>query len=142
MNATEREALRARRFGWTSLFAWAAFGLFLEGAQGFRLAPFTIDELARTLVRLGHAHGVGLSLVVLAYASNGTPLLVDRTDGGASIGRLLRLAAVLVPAGFALSAIRHPEGDPNIVVLAVPLGALLLLASLASLALAAWKRRP
>jgi hypothetical protein len=141
MNATEREALRARRFGWTSLFVWAAFGLFLEGAQGFRLAPFTMDELARTLVRLGHAHGVGLSLVVLVYASNGTPLLTHRDDGGASTGRLLRIAAMLVPAGFALSAIGHPEGDPNLAVLAVPLGALLLLAALASLAFAAWKKR-
>ena len=134
------ETFRARRFGWTSLLAWAAAGLMIEGAQGFRVVRYMGDDLARTLLRLGHAHGVGLSLVVLVYSSAGVPLLSARPDGGRSVGRRMRVAAVMVPCGFALSAFRHPEGDPSIAVLAVPIGAVLLLWALASLARAAFRR--
>ncbi len=139
MTRADEETLRARRFGWISLLVWATAGLLIEGAQGFRIPGYVRDELARTLVRLGHAHGVGLSLVVLLYSSAGVPLLRDRADAGRSVGRRLRAAAVLVPLGFAFSAFRHPEGDPSIAVLAVPIGGVLLVWSLASLAVAAYR---
>src|SRR5262249_48615315 len=61
------EPLRAARFGWTSLLAWAATGLALETAHGLKLAAYLDDALVRLLLTLAHAHGVGLALVVLAH---------------------------------------------------------------------------
>jgi len=135
---TSAEQRTARRFGWTSLLGWASFGLVLEGAHAWKLGAVLDDELARLLLRLGHAHGTVLALVVLAFSEAGAPLL--RGDGDARLaGRLLRVAAVLVPFGFALSAVAHPEGDPNVLVFFVPAGALCLLAGLALVTRAAWR---
>ena len=141
MTAAEEQTLRARRFGWTSLAVWASIGLVLEGARGYRMPWLVADELAHTLVRLGHAPGVGLALVVLAFASNGVPLLADREDGGRSVATRLIVGALAIPIGFTLSAIRHPEGDPSIAIAFVPIGALSLVSALASLAFASWRRR-
>lgn len=135
-DADERRA--ARRFGWTSLLGWASFGLVLEGAHGWKLAALLDDELARLLLRLGHAHGVGLALVVLAFGEAGAPLF-SSADDARTAGRLLRVAALLVPLGFALSALGHPEGDPSFAVFFVPAGALCLLAGLALTVRAAWR---
>ena len=132
------EQARARRFGWTGLLVWAALGLALEGAHGFKLDAYLGDELARMLLRLGHAHGVGLALVVLLYSATGVPLLRLSSDRPPPAGSLLRAGAVLIPSGFALSAFGHPEGDPSVAIFAVPLGALALLAGLAIIARAAW----
>lgn len=139
MSPSETETLRARRFGWSALLAWALAGLALEGLQGTRPRWYTSDELARTLLRLGHAHGVGLALLVLVYSSAGVPLLREREDGGRSVGARLRAGALLIPLGFFLGALAHPEGDPSLAVLAVPAGAAALLWALASLARAAWR---
>ena len=141
------EPQRSRRFGWTSLFLWILFGLALEAAHGFKLSAYLDDSLRRSLLRLAHAHGVILALVVLAYGEAGVPLLAHRTsapDRAASavaVGRLLRAGALLVPSGFALSAIRASEGDPALPILLVPLGALALLAAIGRLAHTAWRRR-
>jgi hypothetical protein len=142
------EPQRSRRFGWTSLFFWVLFGLALEAAHGFKLSAYLDDGLRRSLLRLAHAHGVILALLVLAYGEAGVPLLVpppgsppssSGSAGGA--GRLLRAGALLVPAGFALSAIHASESDPSLPILLVPLGAVALLAAIGRVGLAAWRRR-
>lgn len=126
----EAEQTRARRFGWASLLVWATLGTALEAAHGFKLAAYLNDELTRMLLRLGHAHGVGLSLVVLVYGLSAVPHL-HLVQGRAPLaGRLLRIAAVTMPLGFALSAFGHPEGDPSVLIALVPLGALSLLLGL------------
>ena len=143
------EPRRSRRFGWTSLFLWVLFGLALEAAHGFKLSAYLDDSLRRSLLRLAHAHGVILALVVLAYGEAGVPLLarVASATGQAAgpaadtAGRLLRAGALLVPTGFALSAIHASEGDPGLPILLVPLGALALLAAIGQIALSAWRRR-
>jgi hypothetical protein len=129
----EGEARRSRRFGWTALLVWASLGLALEAAHGFKLAWFLDDDLRRTLLRLAHAHGVVLALVVLAHASSAGAARVR------SIGRLLRAGALLMPIGFALSALRPSEGDPGVAIALVPIGALALLAGLAGAALRTWR---
>lgn len=127
---------RAKRFGWTSLLVWALVGVVIEGALGWKVPALLDDELAHTLVRLGHAHGVGLSLVAIAHEALGQPLLPPGDRGAL---RAIQLAAVLVPSGFLFSAIGHPEGDPSPVVALVPLGALALLYGLGRTAQAAWR---
>lgn len=133
------ERRRAQRFGWTWLLLWACVGVSLEVLHAWKVPGYLEDETTRLLLRLAHAHGVGLSLVVLVYASAGAPLLEPRTDGGRGIGRLLRAAAALIPLGFGLGAVAHPEGDPSLGILLVPIGALALLVGLARIAWAAWR---
>jgi hypothetical protein len=127
---------REKRFGWTSLLVWALVGTAIEGALGWKVPALLDDELAHTLVRLGHAHGVGLSLVAIVHEALARPLF-DPTDRRAL--RAIQLAAVLLPSGFFFSAFGHPEGDPSPVVVLVPLGALALLYGLGRTAHAAWR---
>jgi len=141
MTVAEVEVRRARRFGWTSLACWALLGLALEIAHGFKLAGYLDDTSTRTLLRLGHAHGVLLSLAVLIYSVAGAPLLADRADGGRRTGRFLRAAAVLIPTGFTLGAIHPTEADPSVGIFLVPAGAAALMAGLVLLAAAAWRHK-
>ena len=132
-DAEQTESRRCLRFGWTSLALWALFGLALEGAHGFKLAAYLDDALRHALLRLAHAHGVVLALVVLTYG---------RGAAAVSVGRLLRAGALLIPVGFALSAIAPHEGDPGWPVALVPLGGALLVAGLGRAAAQAWRRPP
>lgn len=126
---------RARRFGWTSLLTWAFAGLALEAAHGWKVSAVLDDELTRTLLRLAHAHGVGLSLVAIVHGE----LALGWLAGAArSTSLALQTGAVLVPLGFALGAIGHPESDPSPLVLLTPIGALALLFALGRTAVAAW----
>jgi hypothetical protein len=134
------EQTRARRFGWANLLVWATLGFVLEAAHGLKLPLYVDDELARMLLRLGHAHGVGLSLVVLLYGVSAVPVM-PLSPGRASLsGRLLRAAAWLMPLGFTLSAFGHPEGDPSPLIFLVPAGALSLLTGLGLTTRSVWHR--
>lgn len=135
------EQARTRCFGWSSLLVWATLGFVLEAAHGVKLDAYLGDELARMLLRLGHAHGVGLSLAVLVYGVSAVPVLALQSGQPPLAGKLLRAAAVLMPVGFSLSAFGHPEGDPSVAIFAVPIGALALLAGLALIARAAWSAK-
>ena len=132
------EARRCRRFAWTSLAAWALFGLALEAAHGFKLAAYLDDSLRHTILRLAHAHGVVLALVVLAFAAS---LRADDSDGvpaARRTGLLLRAGALLIPAGFALGGIAPHEGDPGWPVVLVPVGGVLLVGGLVRMAWRSW----
>jgi hypothetical protein len=137
--AHREETRRCRRFGWSWLAVWSLFGLALETAHGFKLAVFLDDDLRHTLLRLAHAHGVVLALVVLAFGGGVTGLYADDPPVRARrTGALLRAGALVIPLGFALSALRPHEGDPGIAVLLVPAGAVLLIAGLGRAAWRAW----
>ncbi len=164
------EARRCRRFGWTSLAAWALFGLALEAAHGFKLAAYLDDNLRHTILRLAHAHGVILALVVIGYGGTpddclGNPQRVpepsrdgtrraelagsprdgrdsdEKSRAARRTGTLLRAAALLIPVGFALGAVASHEGDPGWPVLLVPVGGALLVAGLIRAAWRAWRDR-
>ena len=134
------EARRCRRFAWTSLAAWALFGLALEAAHGFKLAAYLDDNLRHTILRLAHAHGVILALVVLAVAK-ASPLSETDAAGARAArrtGLLLRAGALFIPAGFALGGIAPHEGDPGWPVVLVPVGGLLLVGGLVRMAWRSW----
>jgi hypothetical protein len=121
----EREKLRARRFGFAALTGWASAGLCLEAAHAFKLSAYLDHPLRRELLVWGHAHGVGLSLIVLAYAA-----LAGESTEAARFGRRLRGAAALLPLGFVLGVFGHGESDPGPAIWLVPLAALLLVSAL------------
>ena len=125
-----------RTLGWGGLATWAALGIALEAAHGLKLAGYLDDELTRLLLTLAHAHGVALSLLLVVFAHAGAPLL-SKTDAWTS--RLLTGAAIALPLGFALSSIAHPESDPGIAILIVPIAGLALVVGLARVAFASWR---
>lgn len=133
------EEHRCLRFGWTALALWATFGLALETAHGFKLGLYLDDGLCHTLLRLAHAHGVVLALVVVGFG-RGATTLHGEAPGARLTGRLLRAGALAIPVGFALSAIAPHEGDPGWPVALVPVGGILLVAGLGRAAAQAWRR--
>jgi hypothetical protein len=141
LRTTAQERGLMLRYGFCSLFVWALLGFALEAAHAFKWASYLDDELARYLLRLAHAHGVGLAIVCLTYASAGLPLLEHRDDGGRPLRRLLAAASLLMPSGFALSAIGHSESDPGFAIWLVPLGAGCLLSALGWLAIASIRHK-
>jgi len=127
-------ALRRRhlRFGWFALLAFASVGAALEALHAFK-AGFYLDvgsETRRLMWRLGHAHGVLLALLQIAFA-----FTLPHTAAG-SERRLQRASAcllasgLLLPLGFLLGGVFAAGGDPGLGVLLVPLGLPLLLAGL------------
>ncbi len=106
-----------------------ALGMWLEAMFGLRASGWVDDPLRREFMRLGHAHGglLGLLNVALAWA-----LLRLRTP--TSWARRVRFAAwlgaVLVGLGFVGGGLWHGPTDPGPLVLLVPAGAMMLVASL------------
>lgn len=130
-----------RRFGWAALFCYALLGVALEAAHAWKAPAYLDDPLVQMLLRLAHAHGVGLSLVCLVFSSAGLPLLAGRSDSGHAVGSWLQRATLLLPLGFGLGCLGHPEGDPGPGIVLAPVGALCLLLGLAQLALAGFERK-
>jgi hypothetical protein len=110
-----------------------ASGLVLESLYGMRTRGWMHDDMRREFVRLAHAHGglLGLVNVALAFAMGWlhTPELWARRVRVAAL-----LGAALVGAGFFGGGVWHGATDPGPLVLLVPAGALLVLASLVAIA--------
>jgi hypothetical protein len=125
------------RQGWISLALWIAFGILIEGLIGFRMPALLDDPIRRDLLRLAHAHGTLLNLVLLIAA------ILTRLDL-VRLGRVaaasLRIAVVLLPVGFLLGGVWHYHDDPGIGIFLVPVGAVLLLFAAFSLGLSVVRR--
>jgi len=125
--------------GWASIALWMIFGLLLEGFLGYKIPGYLEDVQRRELFRLAHTHGTFLGLVVIAAA------LCDRS-GAVAPARpaitALRAGAILMPLGFLLAGVWHPEGDPGIAIWLVPPAALLVIFGAISIALSAGKKAP
>lgn len=138
MNPSDRHL----RHGWWSLFIFLALGVVLETLHGFKLGWYlNVDvEMRRLMFTLAHAHGTLLALVNIALG-----LTLRNVKGlvltpGAS--RAIRWGAVLLPAGFFLGGLIIHDGDPGLGVLLVPVGALLLLYGVFSVARALSRTAP
>ena len=119
---------RHLRFGWWSLLGFLALGFSLELLHGFK-AGFYLDvsnETRRLMWTLAHAHGALLGLVHILYALclRLFPGLAAGSQG--PISWSLIGASVLLPGGFFLGGVSFYSGDPGLGILAVPVGAALL----------------
>ena len=121
----EQARRAARKHGFGLLFASACLGFLLEAAHALKLSAYLDVPLRRELLVWAHAHGVGLSLVLLAYAACGA---VDHKS--ASAERTLALGCVLMPVGFLLGSLNLHESDPGLGIALVPIGALCVLYAL------------
>ena len=129
---------RHLRFGWWSLLLFATLGLVLESLQGFKVRAYldVSNETRRLMWTLAHAHGTLLAIVHVIFAltwrsapaSLPSPRLISAS---------LIAASVLLPGGFFLGGVTFYSGDPGVGVLLVPIGGVLLLFALFSIARAA-----
>ena len=131
--AAESSARKSLRYGFTALLLFVLGGLMLEFLHLIKAPWYLEDHLRRELWVLGHAHGAVLALFNLAYAA-----LLPRLAVAASAGAWLRWGAALVPAGFIGGGIANSEGDPSLLIVLTPLGALAVVIGLALCVKAAW----
>ena len=117
--------------GWGSVIIWMSFGLLIETLMAYKSPGYLDDPQRRELFRLAHAHGalLGLVLVVAAFWIQRARARVSRPGLAA-----LRVGAAVLPLGFLLSGLWHPEGDPGLAIWLVPAGALSLIFGLISIA--------
>ncbi len=124
--------------GWVSIALWMSVGLLLEGLLGYKIPAYLNDPQRRELFRLAHTHGTFLGLVLVAAA-----LCVQRTGSNTPrIARIaLRVGSILMPVGFLLAGIWHPEGDPGPAIWLVPPAALMVIFGAISLSLAHFNKK-
>ena len=115
-------------FGWWSLLAFASFGLILETLHGLKVGAYldVSNDTRRLMWTLAHAHGSLLGLVHIAFGLT-IRAVPGRPAWNRLISRSLIGASILLPGGFFLGGVHFYAGDPGLGVLAVPVGAVLLL---------------
>jgi hypothetical protein len=133
--AREDYARRHLRLGWWTLLVFAALGLILESLQGFKVAAYldVSNDTRRTMWRLAHTHGTLLGAINVLFALT----LRSSAATAAAAPRIsiaLIAATVLLPVGFFVGGVVFYAGDPGVGVLLVPLGGVLLLLALFSIA--------
>jgi len=137
MSAPARDSTTAARGlirqGWASVALWMTLGLMLEGMLGYKIPAYLDDPQRRELFRLAHAHGTLLGVLLIA---GGLCVRSGAIELQRIASRALRLGAIMMPVGFAVAGIRHPEGDPGIAIWLVPPGAVLVIFAAISAALA------
>src|SRR5215471_13149814 len=118
--------------GWTSVAVWMSFGLLLEGLIGYRIPSYLGDTQRRELFRLAHVHGtlLGVILIAITLSCEYTTIQLHRAARIA-----VRTGALLMPLGFMLAGVSHPEGDPGIAIWLVPPAAVLVIFGIISLIL-------
>lgn len=125
---------RHLRFGWWSLFAFLLLGVGLESLHGLKVGWY-LDvgyEMRRLMFTLAHAHGTLFALVNLAAG------LTLRSVPQVVFSRPASLALLhgswILPLGFLLGGFHVHGGDPGIGIVLVPLGAVLVVFGVGSLA--------
>lgn len=138
MTASDRHL----RYGWWSLFIFLALGVLLETLHGFKIGWYlNVDvEMRRLMFTLAHAHGTLLALVNIALGL--TLRSVRDIELSRSASRAILWGSGLLPAGFFLGGLIIHDGDPGLGVLLVPIGALLLLYGVYSVARALGRTQP
>jgi hypothetical protein len=143
-DADDLVALRRRhlRRGWTALLVFATLGITLEGLHAFKSPAYlgVGQETRRLMWTLAHAHGVGLSLLQIAFAASLGWLEGARLPRLQRASALLDAATWLLPLGFFLGGIATYDGDPGVGVLLAPLGGAALWASILLVALEASRK--
>ncbi len=124
--ASDRIARKHLRAGWAALFVFVSLGLGIEALLAFKASAYVdVDsETRRTMWRLAHAHGTGLSLVQVVYGLTARALPASADPLASSC---LFIALLLVPLGFFGGGFAYHGGDPGLLVLLVPAGGAALL---------------
>jgi hypothetical protein len=129
-------ARRHLRVGWWSLLLFATLGLALESLHGFKVRAYldVSNDTRRLMWTLAHAHGTLLAAINILF---GLTLRIATTAAMPRVRLMsaaLIAAGVLLPLGFFLGGVVFYSGDPGLGVLLVPIGGVLLLVALFSIA--------
>ena len=126
---------RHLRFGWWSLLLFATLGLVLESLQGFKVRAYldVSNETRRLMWTLAHAHGTLLAIVHLIFGLTWRSAPAS-LPSARLISASLIAASVLLPGGFFLGGVTFYSGDPGVGVVLVPVGGVLLLFAIFSIA--------
>jgi hypothetical protein len=130
---TDAALTKTLRTGWLLLAVSLPLGVTLEALHGFKVQAYVSSEMRREMWRLAHAHGTLLGLLCLVFTLLAEKHLAD--PARASIAKLVRWGAVLMPLGFFAGGILNSEGDPSLGIVIVPVGAVLLIIALVRSAL-------
>ena len=128
-------ARKHSRFGWWALFVFATLGMVLELLHGFKVQAYLAvsNESRRLMWTLAHAHGVLLAVInIILGLTLDAGRLSTRNISRVSIALLV--ASLLLPGGFFAAGVAFYEGDPGVGVVVVPVGAVLLLIALFTIA--------
>jgi len=132
------ETLKSRhlKFGWYCLLGFLTLGALLETLHGFKVGYYldANNETRRLMWRLGHAHGTLLALVNLAFGACVPSFQMKNQSRLRLASACLVISALLLPVGFLLGGINARGGDPGLLVLLVPVGAVLLFVGVLSAA--------
>ena len=141
-SAPRKLVTRHLSFGWWSLLCFLSLGIVLESLHGFKVDFYlnAANETRRLMWTLAHAHGTLLSLVNVAFAA--TLHMLDREEAPwqRRASALFIGATALVPGGFFLGGVFIYGGDPGLGILALPVGALLLVLAVLTTALEVTRR--
>ncbi len=129
-DAPDPTSAKAARAGFLLLALTVPLGLTFEALHALKVPVYLGSATRREMWTLAHAHGGMLGLLLLAFAAL-APRFFPDAGRRARVGRLLALAAYLMPLGFFAGGVLNREGDPSLGILLVPLGGLCLLAALA-----------
>lgn len=119
------------RWGWHGLLIFGALGTLLEILHAWKHPAYlgVGNDMRRLMWTLAHAHGIGLSLLHIAYAATLTIMWTELRPRLQRASRLLDASTLLMPLGFFLGGAVPYKSDPGIGVILVPVGALLFLAA-------------
>ena len=128
-------ARRHLRAGWAMVSVFMTLGIALEAMHGFKVRWYldATNETRRLMFRLGHAHGALLGILNIVFALTLAQAGARDRDPGI-ISKVLLAGSLLLPAGFLLGGVSVYGGDPSVGVILVPIGALLLVAAVATTA--------
>lgn len=117
------------RVGWHGLLIFGALGTLLEILHAWKNPAYlgVGNETRRLMWTLAHAHGIGLSLLQIAYAATLAVMFRDLSPRLTRASRLLDASTLLMPLGFFLGGAVPYQSDPGIGIILVPVGALLFL---------------
>ncbi|QQS32697.1 MAG: hypothetical protein IPM50_13715 [Acidobacteriota bacterium] len=127
----------ALKQAWISIAVWMTLGLLLEGLLAFRSPAYLQDEVRREMFRLAHSHGGVLNLLLLAAAFY-IRIYSPKFPKAAMLA--LRLGVVLMPVGFLLGGVWHSDSDPGPGVFLAPLGGLMIIFGVVSVAVSAFSK--
>lgn len=114
------------RWGWWSLLFFLTLGIGLEAMHGFKVQWYVGEQNAtrRLMWTLAHAHGTLMALIHLGFGAS--LYVVGKGRWFAIRSRFLSIATALVPLGFFLGGWSIHDGDPSLMILVVPIGAIFL----------------
>ncbi len=124
------------RMGWWSLLLFLTLGIVLEAMHGFKLQWYIGEQNStrRLMWTLAHAHGTLMALIHIGFGATVHVLGPGRWVKLRS--RFLSVATILIPLGFFLGGWSIHAGDPSMLVLVVPVGAIFLFSAVLLTAIA------